>query len=74
MKVFVRARTVSQVAEVANLHERTEPIISEEDRRVIIADLPEDTIHNLSESDHFDVYDDIKFRPVASSGSSSPEE
>ena len=74
MKVFIRAKTVSQVAEVANLHERTEPIISEEDRRVVIADLPEDTIHNLSESDHFDVYDDIKFRPVASSGSGSPEE
>jgi serine protease AprX len=74
MKVFVRAKTISHVAEVAKLHERTEPVVSEEDRRVVIADLPEDTIQNLRESDDFEVYNDIEFRLLASLGSGSPEE
>jgi serine protease AprX len=74
MKVFVRAKSESDVEEVARLHERTEPVISEADHHVVIADLPEDTIQNIRESDHFEVYDDIQFRPVASMDSGSAEE
>lgn len=66
MKVFVRAKAQSYVSEVAHLHERTKPVVSKEDEHVIIADLPEDTVQKIRESDHFEVYEDIRFRPIGS--------
>jgi serine protease AprX len=64
MKVFVRARYESDIPQVTMLHTRTEPIVSEEVGHVVIADLPEDTIRDLQKSEHFEVYEDIEFRPA----------
>ncbi len=62
MKVFVRTRDAGFVPEVMNLHKTTEGHVADVDERVVIADLPEDEIAGLKQSDHFDVFDDIQFQ------------
>ncbi len=64
MKVFIVAREEQNVPQVLMLHERTEAVVSQEDKHVVIADLPEETINDLRETEYFEVYEDIEFRPA----------
>lgn len=65
MKVFVRTRAESDISAVLALHERTEPVRSREDDRVVIADLSAEEIQGLRESPHFEIFDDVQFHPAA---------
>ena len=64
MKIFIRARLEEYIPQVMMLHTRTKPVLSKEDTQVVIADLPEDTIHELQKSDQFEVFEDLQFRPA----------
>lgn len=64
MKVFIKTQHETDVPQVTVLHNLTQPVVSEEDNHVVIADLPEDTINDLRQQPQFEVYEDIQFQPA----------
>lgn len=49
MKVFIKARNEVHVPAVLALHNVSEAVVADEDRQVVIADLPEESINALRE-------------------------
>ena len=64
MKVFIKARNEVHVPAVLALHNVSEAVVADEDRQVVIADLPEESINALREAPQFEVFDDIEFQPA----------
>jgi len=64
MKVFIRTKHETDVPQVTMKHTRTEATISNVDNKVVIADLPQEEINLLSQSDNFEVFEDIQFQPA----------
>ena len=64
MKVFIKTKHETDVPQVTKMHTRTQPVISNVDNKIIIADLTESEINSLREQEAFEIFEDIQFQPT----------
>jgi len=64
MKYFIKSKREEFVPEIAQRHSSTRPSVSDIDGKVVIANLTAEAVEPLRNSPHFEVYEDLEFKPL----------